>query len=360
MITLARESRGFTQTELAELIGVSQAMLSKVEGSSKVPTSEMLARLSAVLDYPPEFFYQTDPILGPGLSEFYHRRRQDVGVKVLTRIHAHINIVRMHIARLQRAVELPELKIRPLDMDDFKGSPQEVARVLRAAWQLPYGPVANVVRSIENAGGIVIRYSFGTPRVDAISRTVPGLPPLLFVNEGLPPDRERLSLCHELGHLIMHDVPNPNMEDEADKFAAEFLMPEREIAPHLDRITIDRLAALKPYWRVSMAALLVRASNLRKVSQKEKKSLWIQMVPYRRQEPIEIEPEVPTLLQEILDLHRNTFGFGLEELSKLLVADPSDLVTTYGIGETKSETRAKLRVVRSVSKGEESVEKRSF
>ena len=143
----------------------------------------------------------------------------------------------------------------------------------------------------------------------------------------------------------MHDVPNPNMEDEANKFAAEFLMPEREIAPHLDRITIDRLAALKPYWRVSMAALLVRASDLRKVSQKAKKSLWMQMVPYRRHEPIEIEPEVPTLLQEILDLHRNTFGFGLEELSKLLVADPSDIMTTYGIGEAKSETRAKLRIV---------------
>ena len=66
-----------------------------------------------------------------------------------------------------------------------------------------------------------------------------------------------------------------------------------------------------------------------------------------RDEPVEIVPETPTLLREVLDLHRNTFGYGLDELSKLLVANPSEIVATYGIGEAKPETRAKLRIVRS-------------
>ena len=347
MITLARESRGFTQTVLAKLIGVSQTMLSKVEGGAKLPTPGMAASISATLHYPPEFFYQTDTIFGPGLSEFYHRRRQDVGVKVLTRIHAQINVIRMQIARLLRAAELPELKIRPFDIDF---SPQEAARAVRASWQLPAGPVPNVVQAIEDAGGIVIRYKFGTPRVDAISRAVPGLPPLFFVNKGMPPDRERLSLCHELGHLVMHDVPTPNMEDEANKFAAEFLMPEREVAAHLDRVTIDRLAMLKPYWRVSMAALLKRASDLGKVPAKKYRYLWMQMAQYRRREPIEIAGETPTLLREIIDLHRHTFGYGLKELSQLLAAEPSDIVRTYELSEARNETRARLHVVRGEQK----------
>lgn len=75
----------------------------------------------------------------------------------------------------------------------------------------------------------------------------------------------------------MHDVPNAEMENEANRFAGELLMPEREIAPQLDRITLDRLAAMKPYWRVSMAALLVRATELKKVSQKTAQFLWMQM-----------------------------------------------------------------------------------
>jgi Zn-dependent peptidase ImmA (M78 family) len=126
-------------------------------------------------------------------------------------------------------------------------------------------------------------------------------------------------------------------------------MPAREIAPHLDRITIERLGALKPYWRVSMAALLVRAKELKKVSAKEEQFLWMRMAPYRRQEPPELDlaTETPTLLQEILDLHRDTFGYGLSEFAKMLNAQPVELVTMYGLGQTQQETRARLRLIRT-------------
>lgn len=349
MVILARESRGLTQTELASLTGVSQAMMSKIEAGGKTPSAAMLSQLGLALQYPESFFFQTDAVFGPGLSEFFHRRRQDVGVKTLGKIHAQINIIRMHVARLLRSVDHPPLQIRPMDMGDFKGSPAEVARAVRAAWQMPPGPIPNVIRTIEDAGGIVIRYPFGTPRVDAISRWVPGLPPLFFVNEGLPTDRERLTLCHELGHLIMHDVPNADMEAQANQFAAEFLMPAREISPHLDQVSLDRLAALKPHWRVSMAALLYRATELKKLPKRVAQHLWIQMLPYRRQEPPELDlaPEHPTLLQEILDLHRDTFGYGLHEFAQLLNATPTELVTTYGLGQKPAETRSGLRVVKT-------------
>jgi Zn-dependent peptidase ImmA (M78 family)/transcriptional regulator with XRE-family HTH domain len=338
MVTLAREARGLTQTELAGLVSISQAMLSKIEAGTKPVTDAVLAQLAEKLNYPREFFFQTDPVFGPGLSEFFHRKRQDVGVKVLAKVHAQINIVRMHVTRLLRSVEQLDVKIRPLDMADFGGQPEAVARAIRATWQLPEGPIPNVVRMIEDAGGIIVRYPFGSARIDAISRWVPGLPPLFFVNDGLPTDRERLTLCHELGHLVMHDVPNPSMEDEANKFSAQ-----------LDRVTIDRLAAMKPYWRVSMAALLVRATELRKVQPKAAQFLWMQMAPYRRQEPPELDlaPEEPTLLREILDLHRNTFGYGLPEFSKMLNATQLDLVSTYGLGQTQAETRQRLRLIRS-------------
>jgi Zn-dependent peptidase ImmA (M78 family) len=54
----------------------------------------------------------------------------------------------------------------------------------------------------------------------------------------------------------MHDMPNDHMETEANQFAADFLMPGRDVPPHLDRVTIERLASLKPYWRVSMVRLV--------------------------------------------------------------------------------------------------------
>lgn len=352
MVTLAREAQGLTQTELAKMLDISQAMLSKIEAGMKPVTETVLERLCQFLNYPPDFFLQTDTIFGPGLSEFFHRRRQDVPVKVLARVHAQINIIRMHIVRLLRSVEIPETKIRPLDMADFDCRPHEAARAMRAAWQLPEGPIANVIRVIEDAGGIVIRYAFGTPQIDAISRWVPGLPPLFFINAGLSTDRERMSLCHELGHLFLHDMPNEQMEIEANQFAAEFLMPGRDILPHLDRITIERLAALKPYWRVSMGALLFRATELKKVSAPSARFLWSQMAQrgFRRREPAELDlaPETPTVLRDIFDLHRTHYGYNIDDLAKALVSTTAQLINTYGLGQdSPPHARTALRLVKT-------------
>jgi Zn-dependent peptidase ImmA (M78 family) len=51
------------------------------------------------------------------------------------------------------------------------------------------------------------------------------------------------------------------MENEADRFAAEFLMPAKEIGPQLARMSLRRAAQLKPNWKVSMASLIYRAQS---------------------------------------------------------------------------------------------------
>ena len=56
---------------------------------------------------------------------------------------------------------------------------------------------------------MVISVDFETPRIDAISRWMPGLPPLFFVNKDIPKDRYRYSLTHELGHVVMHALGCP-------------------------------------------------------------------------------------------------------------------------------------------------------
>ncbi len=350
MVTLARESRGLTQTELAQLLGVSQALLSKIEAGLKPATESILEQFSKALEYPEEFFFQTDNVYGPSIGEFFHRRRQDISVKVIARVHAQINIITMHIERLLRSVDLPPLKIQPLDMEAL-GGPHKVAQAVRASWQIADGPIPNVIRMIENAGGIIVRYPFGTPQIDAIGRWVPGLPPLFFVNEGLTTDRERLSLCHELGHFVMHDVPTAEMETEANQFAAALLMPEQDIIPHLSKISLERLATLKPHWRVSMGALLYRAKELRKVSAPIAKILWTQMAQrgFKRREPAELDltPENPTVLRDILDLHCTHYGYDLDEFSQTLALWPHEIVRLYKLPQSPPNTRPPLRLLRA-------------
>lgn len=54
-------------------------------------------------------------------------------------------------------------------------------------------------------------------KIDGASYRIPGLPPLIFLNRRQPADRLRFSLANEIGHLVMHTYPNPNMEQEAKR-----------------------------------------------------------------------------------------------------------------------------------------------
>jgi Zn-dependent peptidase ImmA (M78 family)/transcriptional regulator with XRE-family HTH domain len=347
MLTLARESRGLTQSELAKLLAVSQAYVSKVESELLEPTFEVLTRLSSILDYPEAFFRLSDPVYGPGVTEFWHRKRQAATARQMRRIYAEINKRIIHIQRLLRAVELPEAVYR-FDLDEFDG-PADVARAVRVAWHIPHGPIPDLIRVVEDAGGVVVRCDFETKLVDAVSRWVPGLPPLFFLNQGLTADRERLTLAHELGHIVMHRAPSSTMEDEAFAFAGELLTPGDEIGPHLTNLTLPRLAMLKPVWKVSMGALITRADRLDRISQRQARYLWMQMgrSGYREREPAELDfpKEQPRLLGELFSLHQAQLGYTVRDLANLLAMHPHEVAHIYPVQTTVEEARSHLRAI---------------
>jgi Zn-dependent peptidase ImmA (M78 family) len=94
------------------------------------------------------------------------------------------------------------------------------------------------------------------------------------------------------------------------------LMPAKDIRPHLFRIDVPTLASMKPYWRVSMAALLYRASQLNAIDERRKSYLWFRMgqAGYRTYEPVEIPPENPSLVRELLEIHTTTLGYRDDEI----------------------------------------------
>lgn len=336
MIRLARESRGLNQSELARMLSVSQGKVSKIESGLLEASDDMLSNLSRALDYPEHFFAFDDAVYGAGISGIsvlYHRKRQSLSNKIIEKIHAQINIRRIHLARLLKAVELKNNHFQHYDVDEYDGKVDYIANAVRASWLLPNGPIKNLTKAIEDAGGIVIEFDFGTKSVDAISQWLPDLPPLFFINKNAPGDRLRFSLAHELGHIFMHRTPNPHMEMEADRFAGEFLLPKQEISSSLNYITLPKLANLKPYWKVSMGAILHRASDLDKITKRQYQYLWVQMgkAGYRLREPAELDipKEKPTLLQELVNTYRNKLNYSLAELSTLLGMHEHEIKTIY-------------------------------
>ncbi|MDN3518312.1 XRE family transcriptional regulator [Aquisalimonas lutea] len=346
LIQVGRQLRKMSQTELARQASITQGFLSKIEQGVKEPDDDTVTRLADALGLPESFFEQPDRVYGLPVSVHpMFRKKSKVGVKTLDAIQAELNVRIMHIRRLIKAVDLEaSLPLPEFDVDEYHGDPEEIAGLVRRTWLIPRGPIDNLTDYVEQAGVLVIDNNFSGSDIDGVTLAVPGLPPCIFLNSDRPADRRRFTLAHELGHLIMHRIPTPTMEDEANAFASALLMPASDIGPQLNRTTLAKLASLKRVWKVSMAALLMRAKTLGKVSPNQSSYLWRQMGPYRKREPAQLDfaPEKPTVFPELLRLHMDELGYSIDELGSILHVHGADMNQFYHIQE-----KGGLRLVKS-------------
>ena len=342
-LILAREARGISQTNLARMINFSQGIISKIENEVSPPTMEYVERVSNATDFPISMFFQDEyPIYG--LNTGFHRKNANASIRLLKKIQAIVNLHINRIRILLNSVDIPDFMNPYPTMHYDHHIPEIASKLIREQWKLPLGPVGNLTRVLEKAGIIVISEDFGSKNIDGFSINPDGLPPIIFVNAFFPGDRLRFTLAHELGHLMMHSaIPTMEMEKEANRFAGAFLMPKEVVREQLRELSLERLALLKPYWRVSMQALLYRAKDLRISSDRHRKQLWTQLTTlgYKEKEPeeLDIPKESPGLLKEMIDAHLNVLGYSVPELAAVLHLHVHEFKREY------FTTATKLRVV---------------
>jgi len=320
MFRLARDSRGLTQGELAESAGVAQGTISKLELGLKDVAADALDRIANALQYPTSFFFQDEHYRGFGISVIFYRKRASTLQKHVRRLQAQINILRIHAKIFLRDVTLETPgDIQQFDITEFPGTPADIAAMVRASWKLPAGPIRNLTGMIENAGGLVFRFPFGTNDIDAISQWPDDMSPLFFVNTQAPADRARFSLAHELGHMVMHQTVSETMESEANQFAAALLMPEGDVRHQLHGMTIEGAFKLKPYWRVSAASIIKRSRDLDCIKPNRYEDIYrrFTQLGYRQSEPFEIAAEEPLLIKKLVESHFEQGSFTVDELARM-------------------------------------------
>ena len=346
MLILARESRGLTQDELAQSCGVAQSSICKAEKGGRLLPGHELPAVATALRVTSDLLCWQDEVYGFGSASFFHRKQQSLPQRALRKIQAQVNLLRMRLLRLFGDISVDtQLFIPRVDIDEA-GSAPEIARRLRAAWRVPMGPLPNLVNYIEAAGGIVVRQEFESHRINAISVWHPGVGPLFTLNKMLSPEIQRFVLAHELGHMIIHEGESPreDAEREADQFAEELLMPAAEITSDLLDIDARKAMALKPYWRVPMQTLILRAEHLGIISPGRSRSLhsYLNKAGYLRSEPMPLDREEPTVLDNMIRIQLTEHGYTTGELADMLGMFEEDLWTDLPIANRRSS----LRVVR--------------
>ncbi|MFI0764609.1 helix-turn-helix domain-containing protein [Streptomyces sp. NPDC021218] len=301
-ITTARRALGLTQEELAAAAGVTQAALSRYENGMREPDTEVLARLANALGVTEPFLKGAGSVHGAMAVDAHMRKRATAKATTWRQLEAKLNMYRMHVRHLMEEVSLRARQQVPT-FDLIETDPADAARMVRMQWRMPIGPVRSLTRWIEAAGCIVVAEDFGTPRIDGLSQWVDDYP-VILINTAAPVDRVRLTLGHELGHLCLHaSEVTLTMEEEATRFASEFLMPEEVIRPQLRQLTLGRLHDLKREWGTSMQAIIERAHDLKMITPAKRANLYKSLSNrgWRTREPLsdELPPEVPALAHSI-------------------------------------------------------------
>ena len=192
------------------------------------------------------------------------------------RAEAQLNLLWLQANKVAQATDMTPKLMLPV-VDPFGSSPEDAARLTRGQWHMPLGPVKGLTRWVEAAGVFIVTRDLGTPRIDGLSQRR-GAISVVLLNSTAPIDRRRLTLAHELGHLVLHnEYADPDMELQANQFAAEILMPEAAIKPFLHDLTLARLEAMKLEWGVSMQALIQRAVSLNTMDRSRQAALYKQL-----------------------------------------------------------------------------------
>ncbi|MFI7592813.1 XRE family transcriptional regulator [Micromonospora sp. NPDC049359] len=322
-LTLARQVAGLRKNGLAERIGKTPTAVASYENGTKRPATATVAQLALTLKVEPSFFIGVD-LPETQVPTPHFRSLRSTTQLVRDQSYAYGCLVAEVAASLEKYVELPPRDVPrwPVSQDEVaSGEAETAAAFVRAEWNMGSGPAGHLIRLLENRGVLVVFSLPQTAAVDAFSFEA-GARPIILLNP-VKEDyyRQRFDIAHELGHLVMHADSEPGskiVEDQAHRFAAEFLMPAAGIIEDLPaKVDWQQLFVLKERWGVSLQAVLMRCRQLKVMTESTYQRAMVALSSngWRRQEPGEgTAPELPSLLPKSIDLLESA-GYSTQTLA---------------------------------------------
>lgn len=338
-IRQARESRGYTTSELAELIDVSKQTISQYEMGKITPSNRAMLQLSTALEYPIVFFEKEYPHSIMSSGPVFFRSRKTTKVKAKKAAIAKISIFKEIADYFEQYLDFPPVNLPEVDyLDNRKDLTleqiEQYAMVLRKCWGLGDGPIPNLMNVVQKNGIMVSEMRLGYSKIDAFSVFKDGRPYIFLSGDKESNAKMRFSIAHELGHLVMHSdivsdeeldkkVIDEKLEYEANKFAAAFLLPSKSFSGEVTSSSIDYFIRLKGKWLSSIASMIYRCDDLGLLSENQIRYLKSQMTSrrYWKCEPLDekIQIETPFLFKQAVDLLLNN-----------LIVTKSEIVNSIG------------------------------
>ena len=334
-----RTARGLSLDALAAAMGrlVSKQALSKYERGQAMPTPRVLTALARGLGV------KAMSLLTPAEVEIEiiaFRKSARLGRKECARVEGLAAAMLEKRVRLQELTgegdgsDIPVREVRASTLEACEGA----ADGLRERWALGRDPLANVTEVLEEHHVHVLELD-ADAHFDGLAavarrpnRKVAGA--AVVSKRGVPGERQRLNLAHELGHLVLDLPDSVDGEKAAFRFAGAFLAPagalRRDVGSRRTTVSLSELLLLKQRYAISLQALVYRLRDLGVINDSHAAGMWadIKARGWKLHEPDELAPERPSWMRRA----------ALRALAEGLLSaeEASDLLGTAGAAQTQA------------------------
>jgi len=307
----ARKAAGLSMQGLGKAAGVSANMIKKYEHNQSMPSSGVLVQLAKNLDVRAEYFFRPNAM---ALEKVEYRKRASLPKKKLDQIQADI------LDQAERWQQLdnvwPEFPIKPFQQPNLPSAEiadyehiEAFAEQLRNLWELGLNPLPELIDLLESKGILVILTKVeGAEKFDGLQAAI-GKKPVIAIASNRSGDRQRFTLAHELGHLVLQGRLSEALDEEkaCNRFAGAFILPQSAMFEHIGetRVKLEsrELFLLKHEFGMSMSAILYRAKNLEILSESAytKMAKFFSYKGWKKQEPgTPYAPEKTILFEQLV------------------------------------------------------------
>lgn len=257
---------------------LTRAILSKYELGQTTPNALVLRDLAEVLGVKTDYFFVESNIevewkAFRKKASFSQTKQERIQILAERRVEQFVSVESScgieHVAS-----DLPEYR----NASDLAEA-EAVAEDLRRSWCLDDFPIKSLSELLESKGIVLVPIDSGLKDIDGLVGTLSGNRKIIVYEEDKSVDRTRLTMAHELGHLLVGNDDHAINERLASRFAGAFLAPAkpllRDMGSSRVSFSIPELCLLKEKYGMSIQALTYRAKDLGILSESAYKSMFI-------------------------------------------------------------------------------------
>lgn len=278
----ARKIRCLSQRELCDRLGglISNNAIAKYETGKMLPSSTVLIALSKALDMELDYFFRPFTFQIDA-DKFEFRKRSSLGKKqenalketIITQIEKYLEVESITNDGKRFNISYKDTIVHTAN------DARSLGNRLRQELDLGSDGILSPIDILENRGVKIIEVD-ANGKFDG-SCICDNEIPVIVLNKNSDSERKRLTLFHELAHLLLSFGNETDIEKLCSIFASEVLLPsavlKQIVGEKRKNISLVELKDIQSLYGISVEAIMIKALQLSIINESQYRSFCISL-----------------------------------------------------------------------------------